>query len=112
LTQALPFGDVDGDVEGEAAAELVGPAALGGLVVFEAPHAATDSAVAPVSVKIANRVSRAGAEMLDIQSPFRSSAAMRGPALQRFSQLVAQLSARWRPIMSQLCIEEALASRL
>ncbi|HUB54791.1 MAG TPA: hypothetical protein VMB04_06445 [Mycobacterium sp.] len=65
LTQALPFADVEGDVEGEAAAELVGPAALGGLVVFDAPQAATDSAVAPVSVKIANRVSRA--EVTDIE---------------------------------------------
>jgi hypothetical protein len=37
---------------------------------------------------------------------------VRGPAMQRFSQLVAQLSARWRPIMSQLCMREALASRL
>jgi hypothetical protein len=62
LTQALPFGDAGG----EAAAELVGPAALGGLAVFDAPQAATDSAVAPVSVKIANRVSRAGMEMEDI----------------------------------------------
>ena len=62
LTHALPFADADGD---DVAAELVGPAAVEGFVVFDAPHAATDSAVAPVSVRIANRVSRAGGKMTD-----------------------------------------------
>jgi hypothetical protein len=61
LTQALPFADADGE---DVAAELVGPAAVEGWpvfdVVWDAPHAATDSAVAPVSVKIANRARRAG----------------------------------------------------
>jgi hypothetical protein len=61
LTQALPFAEAGGD---EVAAELVGPGAVEGWAVFDvvwdAPHAATDRAVAPVSVKIANRLGRAG----------------------------------------------------
>jgi len=65
LTQLLPFADADGD-EG-VAAELVGPADGAGFELFDAPHAATDSAVAPVSVRIANRVSRAGGEVIDIE---------------------------------------------
>jgi hypothetical protein len=64
LTQALPFGDADG--VDEVAAELVGLAAVEGFDVFDAPHAATESAVAPVSVKIANRVSRADGEVTGI----------------------------------------------
>jgi hypothetical protein len=65
LTQLLPFADADGD-EG-VAAELVGPAGGAGFELFDAPHAATVSAVAPVSVRIANRVSRAGGEVIDIE---------------------------------------------
>ena len=68
LTQALPLGDADG--ADEVAAELVGPAAVDGWAVFDvvwdAPHAATESAVAPVSVRSANRVSRVNGEVIRI----------------------------------------------
>jgi hypothetical protein len=64
LTQLLPFADADGD-EG-VAAELVGLADGAGFELFDTPQAATDSAVAPVSVRIANRVSRAGGRMTGI----------------------------------------------
>ena len=64
LTQALPLAEADGD---DVAAELVGLAAVEGFVVFDAPHAATDSAVALASVRIADRVSRAGGEVTDIE---------------------------------------------
>jgi hypothetical protein len=69
LTQALPLGAADG-VDGDVA-ELVLPAAVEGWAVFDvvwdAPHAATESAVAPVSVRSANRVSRADGEVTDIE---------------------------------------------
>jgi hypothetical protein len=66
FTQSLPLADVDGD--DEEGAELVGFAEVG-LALLDAPHAATDSAVAPVSVTIANRLSRAGGEVTDIEGP-------------------------------------------
>ena len=58
LTRAWPVagGDVD-DVVG-AAAELVVLGDVVGPGLFDAPHAATDTAVTPVSASIANRVSR------------------------------------------------------
>jgi hypothetical protein len=59
LTQPLPFADADGDDDDDVASELVGLADVAGFVLFGAPHAATDSAVAPVTVSIANLVSRA-----------------------------------------------------
>jgi hypothetical protein len=60
----LPFGAADG--VDEVTAEVVGLAAVEGFVVFDAPHAATESAVAPVSVRIAKRVSRADGEVTGI----------------------------------------------
>jgi hypothetical protein len=54
-TQSLPF--VEGDGADEVGLEFVGLAALG-LALFDAPHAATDNAVAPVTATIAKRVSR------------------------------------------------------
>jgi hypothetical protein len=97
----LPFEVAGGD---DVAAELVGAAAVEGLAVFDAPQPATDSAAAPVSVMIAKRVSREGEEVVDIESPFRSSASRRGQATQHFSRLVALLRTGWRSTMSQLCI--------
>ena len=63
-TQSLPFAAAGGD---DVTAELVGLAAVEGFELFEAPHAATDSTAAPVSVRIANRVSRAGGKVTDIE---------------------------------------------
>jgi hypothetical protein len=57
LTQPLPFADADGD--DDVAAELVGLADVAVFVLCDAPHAATDSTVAPVTAISANRVSRA-----------------------------------------------------
>ncbi|WP_445160745.1 hypothetical protein ACTXG5_21660 [Mycobacterium sp. Dal123C01] len=58
LTRAWPVagGDVD-DVAG-AAAELVVLGAVVGPELFDEPHAATETAVTPVSASIANWVSR------------------------------------------------------
>jgi hypothetical protein len=67
LTQPLPFADADGDDDDDVAAELVGLAYVAGFVLFGAPHAATDSAVAPVTVSIANLVSRADGQVTDIE---------------------------------------------
>ena len=64
LTQLLPFGAADGG--DDVTAELGGLAAVAGFKLFEAPHAATESAVAPVRVRTANRVSLAGAEVTGI----------------------------------------------
>ncbi len=60
-TQSLPFADADGG-DDDVGLEVVGLAAVGFVLfdVWDAPHAARDSAVAPVSAKIANRVRRAG----------------------------------------------------
>jgi predicted secreted protein len=63
LTMALPFGDADGD-DDDVGAEPVELAELAVVVSCEAPHAAIDSAVAPVTVSIANRVS--GADVIRI----------------------------------------------
>jgi len=64
----LPF--VDGDGDDDVGLAFVGLAAVG-LALFDVPHAATDSAVAPVTAKIAKRVSRevgkvVGVEVLSI----------------------------------------------
>jgi hypothetical protein len=67
FTQSLPLADADGD--DEEGAELVGFAEVG-FASLDGPHAAMDSAVAPVSVTIANRLSRAGGEVTDIEDPF------------------------------------------
>jgi hypothetical protein len=96
LTQPLPFADADGG--DDVAAELVGLADVAGFVLFGAPHAATDSAVAPVS-----RGPESDTHPRHL-GPFESSAAVSRPAKQRFSPFVAQLNIGWRPIMSQLCI--------
>jgi hypothetical protein len=77
----LPFADADGDDEG---AELVGFAEVG-FALFDVPHAATDRTATPVSVTIANRLSRAGGEVTDIEDPFQLTAAPRRPAKQHFS---------------------------
>ena len=63
LTQSLPVADADGDDEEEA--ELVGFAEVG-FAVLDAPHAATDSAVAPVTAKSATRDSRVVVKVADI----------------------------------------------
>jgi hypothetical protein len=55
FTQSLPFADADGDCE--EGAGLVGFAEVG-LALLDAPHAATDSAVAPVTASSATRDSR------------------------------------------------------
>ena len=65
LTQSLPLADADGDDEEEA--ELVGFAEVG-FAVLDAPHAATDSAVAPVTAKSATRDSRVVVNVADITS--------------------------------------------
>jgi hypothetical protein len=78
----LPFADADGDDEG---AELVGFAEVG-FALFDVPHAATDRTATPVSVTIANRLSRAGGEVTDIEDPFQLTAAPRRPAKQHFSR--------------------------
>jgi hypothetical protein len=101
FTQSLPLADADGD--DEEGAELVGFVEVG-FALLDAPHAAMDSAVAPVSVTIANRLIRAGGEVTDIEDPFQLTAAPRRPAKQHFSRSAAQLSAGQRPIMNQLCI--------
>jgi hypothetical protein len=102
FTQSLPLADADGD--DEEGAELVGFVEVG-FALLGAPHAAMDSAVAPVSVTIANRLSRVGGEVTDIEDPFQLTAAPRRPAKQHFSRSAAQLSAGQRPIMNQLCIQ-------
>jgi hypothetical protein len=55
FTQSLPLADADGD--DEDGAELVGFAEVG-LALLDAPHAAMDSAVAPVTASSATRDSR------------------------------------------------------
>src|SRR5271156_3323401 len=68
FTQSLPLADADGDdAEG---AELVGFTEVG-FALLDAPQAATDSAVAPVTASSATRDSRvvekvAGIEVLSI----------------------------------------------
>jgi hypothetical protein len=101
FTQSLPLADADGD--DEEGAELVGFVEVG-FALLDAPHAATDRTATPVSVTIANRLSRAGGEVTDIEDPFQLTAAPRRPAKQHFSRSAAQLSAGQRPIMNQLCI--------
>jgi hypothetical protein len=67
LTQALPFGEADGGVDDDGDdAELVGLAEVAGFELFDPPHAARDSAVAPATVSIANRVSRADQKVIRI----------------------------------------------
>jgi hypothetical protein len=56
LTQSFPSLFADG-VDEEVGAELVGLAEFG-LASFELPHAARDSAVAPVTARMAKRGSR------------------------------------------------------
>jgi hypothetical protein len=63
LIRASPFGvagadDGAGVVVGAAAAVLGELGDVVGLDVFDEPHAARDSAVTPVAVRIANRASR------------------------------------------------------
>ena len=86
FTQSLPLADADGD--GDEGAELVEFVEVG-FASLDAPHAATDSAVAPVSVTIANRLSRAGGAVTDIEDPFQLTAAPRRPAKQHFSRSAA-----------------------
>jgi hypothetical protein len=64
LTQSLPFADADGD--DDVGLEVVGLAAVG-FVLFDVPHAARDSAVAPVTARIVNRVSRAVGKVAGIE---------------------------------------------
>ncbi|HWF68068.1 MAG TPA: hypothetical protein VG187_00605 [Mycobacterium sp.] len=64
LTQPLPFTDADGD-DG-VTAELLGLAEVAGFVLFDAPHAATDNAVAPATPISANRVGRADGKVAGI----------------------------------------------
>jgi hypothetical protein len=73
FTQSLPLADADGDEEG---AELVGFVEVG-FASLDAPHAATDSTATPVSVTIANRLSRAGGQVTDIEDPSQLAAAPR-----------------------------------
>jgi hypothetical protein len=87
FTQSLPLPDADG-AEGVGAALLVGFAEVG-FASLELPHAAMDSAVAPVSVTIANRLSRAGGDATDIEDPFPLTAARRRPIKQHFSRSAA-----------------------
>jgi hypothetical protein len=64
LTQSLPLADADGDDDGEGA-ELVGFVEVG-FASLDAPHAATDSAVAPVTASSATRDSRVVEKVADI----------------------------------------------
>ena len=69
LTRASPLAGAGADevVVGEEAPG--DEAVLGdvvGLDVFDEPHAAMDSAVSPVTVRIANRASRGAGELADI----------------------------------------------
>jgi hypothetical protein len=57
VTQSFPAPFADGD-DDEVGPELVGPAEFG-LASLELPHAARDSAVAPVTANIAKRDNRA-----------------------------------------------------
>jgi hypothetical protein len=63
-TQSLPLADADGD--DDVGAELVGFAEVG-LALFDVPQAATDSAVAPVTARIAKRDSRAVGKVASIE---------------------------------------------
>jgi len=56
FTQSLPLADADGD-DDEEGAELVGFVEVG-FAWLDAPHAATDSALAPVTASSATRDSR------------------------------------------------------
>jgi hypothetical protein len=87
FTQSLPLPDAEG-VEEVGAELLVGLAEVG-FASLELPHAAMDSAVAPVSVTIANRLSRAGGDVTDIEDPFQLAAAPRTPTKQHFSRSAA-----------------------
>ena len=57
FTQSLPFADADGGDDDEEGAELVEFVEVG-FALLDAPHAATDSAVAPVTASSATRDSR------------------------------------------------------
>jgi hypothetical protein len=65
VTQSLPSPFADGD-DVEVGAEPVGLAEFG-LASFELPHAARDSAVAPVTAKIAKRDNRVGGIVAGIE---------------------------------------------
>jgi hypothetical protein len=111
FTQSLPLADADGDGDDEEGAELVGFVEVG-FALSEAPHAAMDSTATPVSVTIADRLSRAGGEVADIEDPFQLTAAVRRPAERHFSRSAVHLSVGHRPIMNQLCIRLGRAKRL
>jgi hypothetical protein len=66
LTWSLPFADADDDCDDEVGEADVGLADEVGLALSDVPHAATDSAVAPVTARIANGVSRAVGKVKDI----------------------------------------------
>jgi hypothetical protein len=74
FTQSLPFAEADGD--DDEVAELVGFVEVG-FASLDAPHAATDSAVAPVTASSATRDSRAGGQVTDIEDPSQLAAAPR-----------------------------------
>jgi hypothetical protein len=57
FTQSLPFADADGGDDDDEGVELVGFVEVG-FAWLDAPHAATDSAVAPVTASSATRDNR------------------------------------------------------
>lgn len=101
-TQSLPLADADGD--DEVGGELVGFADVGFALFDAPPQAATDSAAAPVTARIAERDSRAvrkvaGIEVLSIVGRGEHTDSGHRP-----SRLLAPLSAGWCPSKSGLCI--------
>jgi hypothetical protein len=68
LTRASPLAGACADevIVGEATPVLGDIGDVVGLDVFDEPHAAMDSAVTPVTARIANRASRGAGELADI----------------------------------------------